>query len=175
MMRMTVGELLTRSTIWISISSYVVGTILLAAHTHRRNFDKLARLSWTVGCLALAAHFIAAFHYYHHWSQLSALHETARQTREVFGINWGGGLVINYLLLLLWIIDVSLWWLRSLDSYSRRPLAWLLSWHGFLIFIIFNATVVFKQGLQRWVGLVVCLILCLAWYSIIKRRKLNTI
>ena len=172
---MNAGELLTRSTVWIAIFSFVLGTILFAAHSKRRNFDDLVRLSWTVASLALITHFITAFHYYHHWSQLSALQETARQTNEVFGLNWGGGLVINYLLLLLWIFDVAWWWLRGLDSYRRRPLPWLLSWHGFLIFMIFNATVVFKDGLRRWLGFVLCLILCFAWYSIIKTRKLKTI
>ena len=33
--------------------------------------------------------------------------ETARQTAEVFGINWGGGLFINYTVAILWIGDVA--------------------------------------------------------------------
>jgi len=172
---MNIGELLTRGTVWISILLYALGTILFAPRSKRRNFDKLVRSSWTVASLALALHFIAAFHFHHHWSQVSALRETASQTYEVYGLNWGGGLGINYLVLLLWIFDLAWWWLKGLDSYASRPLFWLLSWHGFLIFIIFNATVVFKDGVRRWLGLVICLMLCSAWYLIIRRRRLNTI
>ena len=32
-----------------------------------------------------------------------------------------------------------------------------------LIFIIFNATVVFGDGMVRWVGLAICLLLTLTW------------
>ena len=64
------------------------------------------------------------------------------------------------------------WWLRGLDSYRRRPRLIILLWHGFLIFIIFNATVVFKDGIQRWVGLLICLLGNeLAGYISLKKQK----
>jgi hypothetical protein len=166
---MNLGEVLTRSTIWISLSCYVLGTVLFATRNH--SHDRLVRIIWTIAIIALGLHFIAAFHYYHHWSQLSAYQETARQTNDVFGLNWGGGLIINYTLLLIWMFDVGSWWHQGLLSYRRRALPWLLTWHGFLLFIIFNATVVFKDGIQRWVGLLISLILSLAWYSFITSRK----
>jgi len=123
--------------------------------------------------MALLAHFICAFQFYHAWSHASAYNETARQTSEVFGINWGGGLFINYAVAILWMTDVGWWWFAGVSAYRRR--AWLLtlSWHSFLIFIIFNATVVFKDGLARWVGLLVCLTLCLSWVSIGRQRSLS--
>src|SRR5262249_42580582 len=92
--------------------------------------------------------------------------DTARQTAAVFKINWGGGLFINYALVLVWIADVAWWWVSGVNSYRRRPWLLMLIWHGVLIFIIFNATVVFKDGLTRWVGLVVCLSLLLSWVSL---------
>ncbi|HJS24184.1 MAG TPA: hypothetical protein VJ751_07510 [Pyrinomonadaceae bacterium] len=64
---------------------------------------------------------------------------------------------------MLWFADVTWWWLAGLSSYRRRPWLLTLLWHGFLLFIIFNATVVFKEGLTRWVGLLVCLTLGLSW------------
>jgi hypothetical protein len=36
-------------------------------------------------------------------------------------------------------------------------------WHAFLIFMIFNATVVFGTGVLRIAGLVLCVFLCLLW------------
>jgi hypothetical protein len=168
---MSSGELLTRSTVWIAILAYAVGCAVFA--TSRRH-DQWTRLAWTTGCAALLAHFICAFNYYHAWSHASAYTETARQTAAVFRINWGGGLFINYAVALLWITDVAWWWFAGVISYRRRP--WLLTmiWHSFLIFIIFNATVVFKDGLTRWIGLLVCLSLCLSWFLINRQHSLST-
>ena len=164
---MSSGELLTRSTIWISILAYTTGSIIFAIARGRVDLDRRARLAWTIGCAALLAHFAAAFNFYHAWSQSSAYNETARQTAAVFGINWGGGLFINYTVALLWIADVAWWWLAGLSSYRRRPWSLTLIWHSFLVFIIFNATVVFKDGPTRWIGAVICLILISSWFSVI--------
>lgn len=168
---MNSGEFLTHSTIWISIFAYAVGCLVFAT---ARDRDRWVRLAWTIGCAALVAHFISAFQFYHSWSQSSAYHETARQTAEVVGINWGGGLFINYAVAILWTSDIAWWWFAGVKSYRRRP--WLLTmlWHGFLVFIIFNATVVFKAGLTRWIGLLVCLSLCLSWFFINRQRSLST-
>jgi hypothetical protein len=168
---MNSGEFLTHSTIWISIFAYALGCVVFAT---ARDRDRWVRLAWTIGCAALVAHFISAFQFYHSWSQSSAYHETARQTAAVVGLNWAGGLFINYAVAILWTSDIAWWWFAGLKSYRRRP--WLLTmlWHGFLVFIIFNATVVFKDGLTRWIGLLVCLSLCLSWFFINRQRSLST-
>ena len=165
---MTRGELLTRATIWITILAYTIGLALFALAGTRSRWDSLARFAWTTACASLIAHFICAFQFYHAWSQESAYRETARQTEEVFGLNWGGGLLINYVLLIVWIADVAWWWLRGLNSYRRRA-AWLVGiWHGFLIFIIFNATVVFKDGLIRWLGLAIVACQFVFWLLVVR-------
>jgi hypothetical protein len=61
--------------------------------------------------------------------------------------------------LLLFVLDVGWWWRVGVDAYRRRSWAITAAWHGFMLFIIFNATVVFKTGVVRWAGLVLCLIL----------------
>ena len=162
---MNSGEFLTRGTIWVAIAAYAIGCVVFAT-ARRPNADRWARLAWTVGCAALLMHFMSAYHFFHDWSHASAYADTARQTAEVFRVNWGGGLFINYAVAALWFADVTWWWFAGLDSYRRRP--WLITilWHGFLIFILFNATVVFKDGLVRWLGLFVCVILVVSWYSI---------
>lgn len=169
---MNTGVVLTLSTIWISIVAYTIGCVAFASAG--RQFDRWARLAWTIGCAALLAHFISAFQFYHGWSHSSAYIDTARQTAEVFAINWGGGLFINYAVAILWIFDVAWWWFAGLGSYRRRPWWVVLAWHSFLIFIIFNATVVFKDGLTRWVGLLICLSLCLSWILSSRGRSLST-
>ena len=117
-------------------------------------------------CSFSLGHFICAYQFYHHWSHESAYLDTARQTDEVIGLNWGGGLFINYAFLTIWTIDVAWWWLRGLASYRTRPWPLVAAWHGFMIFILFNAMVVFKEGPTRWVGLVICMVLLLSWARI---------
>ena len=168
---MSSGEFLTRSTIWIAILAYTTGSIVFAIARGRIDFDRWARLASTAGCIALVAHFICAFDFYHAWSHESAYVETARQTAEVVNIYWGGGLFINYAVAILWLIDVAWWWIAGVDSYRRRPWLLTLMWHSFLIFIIFNATVVFKDGLTRWIGLLISLTLCLSWFSVNRQRS----
>jgi hypothetical protein len=164
------GELLTRGTIWVSLVAYTIGCVLFATGWKRPDFDRRVRLAWTIGCAALLAHFAVAFHFYHSWSHESAYVDTAHQTAEVVGVNWGGGIFINYAVATLWLSDVVWWWVAGLGSYRRRPRLMPLLWHGFLIFIIFNATVVFKDGIVRWVGLVISVVLCLSWFAVSRRR-----
>ena len=172
---MSSGELLTRSTVWIAIVAYTIGCVVFATAPRQSGADRWVRLAWTTGCAALVAHFICAFQFYHSWSHRSAYVETARQTAQVFAVNWGGGLFINYAVATLWAADVALWWFAGLSSYRRRPWWLILIWHSFLIFIIFNATVVFKDGPARWIGLLVSLTLILSWIVINRQRSLSTL
>ena len=169
---MNSGDILTRSTVWISIAAYAFGCVVFAAGKPAQR-DRWTRLAWTIGCGALIAHFVSAFHFFHAWSHASAYADTARQTEAVFGINWGGGLFINYAVAGLWAADVAWWWFAGVNSYRRRPWLLTLAWHSFLIFIIFNATVVFKDGPTRWIGLLVCLTLCLSWLAVNRQRSLS--
>ncbi len=163
-----ITELLTRGSIWFAMVAYAIGLFLFSRNNPK--WLHAARLAWTTGGIALIAHFVCAFHFYHDWSHVLAYRDTARQTNEVVGINWGGGLFINYLVLALWIMDVGWWWLSGIDSYRNRNWLWVIVWHAFLIFIIFNATVVFKDGVVRWVGLVMSLFLLVSWVRIARRE-----
>jgi hypothetical protein len=160
---MNTGEILTRVTIWITIVAFAVGFAAFALSRNRHNWDSVARVAWTAACVALLAHVAFAFNFYHGWSHDAAYRETARQTENVVGLNWGGGLYINYALIIGLVLDTIWWWVVGLEAYRHRPWPLLAAWHGFLVFIIFNATVVFKTGLVRWAGLIVCLGLCLLW------------
>lgn len=155
--KMSKGEFLTRITIWITLAGYFAATALIAVSR-----DRLARLIWTVACVSLLVHVAFAYHFYHHWSQESVFRETARQTADVTGLNWGGGIYFNYVLMAGWIIDVAWWW-RGADAYRKRP-RWITAmWQAFLIFMVFNSLVVFKTGAIRMIGIVMCLFVCSMW------------
>ena len=165
------GEFLTRSTIWISIAAYTVGYVTFTISRGKSTLDLFTRLAWTFAVVALVAHYIFAFQFYHAWSHNAAYIETARQTAEVFSVNSGFGLFINYAVAVLWVGDIGWWWLGGLDSYRRRSRELVAVWHGFLIFIIFNATAVFKHGLQRWLGIAITLCLTVCWFINSNRRR----
>ena len=170
---METGEFLTRATIWVAIVAYALGSVVFAIARGSR-WDSVTRVLWTIAVLSLVAHFICAYQFYHHWSHTSAYLDTARQTDEVIGLNWGGGLFINYAFLTIWAIDVSWWWLRGLASYRTRPWPVVAAWHGFVIFILFNAMVVFKDGATRWVGLVICVVLLLSWARLARQGLIKS-
>src|SRR5262245_34922645 len=171
---MEIAQILTKGTVWVAILAYTIGTGLFCFAQKESGWLAAARVAWTTACLALGAHFICAFHFYHGWSQEAAYLDTARQTREVIGVNWGGGIFINYAVLSGWIFDVGWWWLKGIDSYRRRSRLLVLFWHAFLIFIIFNATVVFKHGMVRWVGVAVSACLAVSWIMLAKQRWIAT-
>jgi hypothetical protein len=160
---MSRGEFLTRVTIWAALAAYLAGTVCYLLSRRRYRWDLAARLVWTFACVSLLAHVACAFHFYHGWSHDSAYRDTARQTAEVVGLNWGGGLYINYVLVAAWVADV-VWWWRGLEAYRLRPAPLVAAWQGFLLFIFFNGTVIFEAGLLRWLGLCSYLALALVWW-----------
>ena len=162
---MSQGEFLTRLTIWLALGGAALGAVLQFAFRSNARWQGLARWAWTGGCLSLLAHVACAYHFYHAWSQDSVYRETARQTAEVFNLNWGGGVYVNYAFMAVWLVDV-LWWWRGLAVYERRPRAWAWAWQSFFLFIVFNATVVFKTGVQRWLGLAMCIGLAVIWWRL---------
>ncbi len=168
------GELLTRITIWIAIGGYAVSVAIVLLRRESQLWQARARWASTAGCLALIAHTVCAFHFYHDWSQASAYGEVERQTAEVTGTAWGGGLFINYAFLAAWMADVAWWW-RGLDVHRRRHWLMTAAWHGIFIFMLFNATVVFKAGLVRWLGAGLCLGLFLLWRRSSQSKPLLTV
>jgi hypothetical protein len=169
---MTAGEILTKGTIWASIVAYLVGVIFFARSVRQAGkevpWEVVARVAYTLACASLLAHVALAFAVYHGWSHAAAYLDTARQTDAVVGIKWGGGLYINYVVLVCWTVDVLWWWRTGLESYRRRSPVLVATWHAFLIFIIFNATVVFGHGATRWLRLAVCVFWALAACSVSK-------
>ena len=100
---------------------------------------------WALGFALFVCHIVAAFHLAHNWS-----HERAfRQTELESG--FGEGIFVNYFFGLIWFSDV-VWLSFCPRSYARRP-SWVSGCiHGFLAFIMFNATVIFGSTAARVVG-----------------------
>jgi hypothetical protein len=149
-----VGEVLTVWTVRLAVGCYFVRLALDVT----RAGDRYARQAWTAGCLLLWLHVAAAFEFHHAWSHAAAYAQTARETAAVTGIDWGGGLYVNYAFLVLWLADTTGWWLRPGWQQNRRYY-WTVQ--GLFAFIVFNATAVF--GPAFWNGIVLLAIVWLAW------------
>jgi hypothetical protein len=149
------GEFLTRLTIWLALCAYATGAGTLLLARGRPFWLACARWAWTLGCAFFLAHVVCAFGYFHHWSHAAAYRETARQTGEMTGFHWGGGIFLNYLLAIAWLADV-LWWWFAPGSFAHRPRRLAVVWHGFFFFMVFNGTVVFGMGPVRWFGALIC-------------------
>ena len=159
------GETLTRWTVRVALLLYAATLVLRLARPQQ---GKLARWLWAIGCALFLAHVAAAFHYFHGWSHRHAYDETARQTGELVGTYWGGGLYLNYLFTLGWAADAAWWWWGGLAAYDRRPRWIVVLLHGFMFFMAFNATVVFEQGPVRWTAALVTLVVA---FLALRRRK----
>ena len=159
---------ITLNTVRIALVCYAIVVGLLLAGCRGRRWRNLLRPMWTIGCIAIVAHVVAAFHYTHHWSHDAAIDSTARETEQLIDMAFGEGLYFNYLFLLVWIADVLFWWLRP-ERYETRP-AWLAyGIHGYLFFIAFNGAVIFESGVTRIGGIVAVVIFAV----IILRRQLT--
>ncbi len=152
---MDAGELLTRWTVRIAVALYV------ATLASRPFTPRWSRLAWTCGCVAYLVHVACAFEYYHYWSHSAAFNATAKQTAETVGLDWGGGLYVNYAFTLVWLAD-AVWWWAAAPGYLARPR--LIEWtvQAFLVFIVVNATVVFATGFSRWLGIFGCVLIVAA-------------
>jgi len=150
---MTSGEWLTRITAALAFVAWFAALSLKPRPGAKVSDRGVARI-WLAGSLIMLAHTGLAFHFYHGWSHAAAVVDTARQTRELTGLNWGGGVWLNYLFAAVWLGD-ALWGLASPASHTRRPRWLAVTTHAFLMFIWFNATVVFGSWLMRLVGIAV--------------------
>src|SRR5689334_19798333 len=102
------GEQLTRWTIDGALVAYVVAVAMLLGTRGRHEEskhatpDKWARLFWALGCALLWAHIVFVFQFYHDWSHTRAFEHTARETAELVGFNFGGGIWFNYVFAAVW-------------------------------------------------------------------------
>lgn len=162
---MDYGELTTRWTVRIALLCYaLVLAGILRGDLESRRGGILLRYVWSFGCVTMLIHVACAFHFFHHWSQRDAYDHTAQTTNDVVGMNWGGGIYLNYLFTAIWAADASYWW-YGLEGYRLRARALTIALHSFFVFMIFNATVVFETGATRWVAATLCVILILLWIS----------
>lgn len=157
------GELLTRNTIRLALVWYFLALLLMIRLDPRgweaaTTVGRLARWCWTWGIICFVIHVAMAFHFYHHWSHADAF----ERTRQISGL--GEGIYFSYLFGIIWLADAVFWWL-SPARYAGRP-RWIdRSLHGFMLFMVFNGTIVFESGPVRWVSAAALALVLSAWIA----------
>jgi hypothetical protein len=156
------GDDLVRQSVRLALLYYGIAAALMLTLRPQDWFPlirraQIARGFWCAAYTAYLIHLAMSFHYYHHWSHADAVDHT----REVAGV--GEGIYVSHLFTLCWGADV-LYWLLSPAGYARRGawIGWLL--HAFMVFIIFNGTVVYETGFIRWAGLTLLATLAIFWF-----------
>ena len=160
---MEIGESITLWSVLLSVVCYFLGAALWSLAGLHPRLDATARAIWSTGCLLCLGHVLSSFHFYHSWSHRAAYQSTAQQTEELLGFSWGGGVYFNYAFTIAWLVDTIWWWVEP-ESYRKRPWLLTVALHAFLLFIVFNATVVFGEGFTRLLGLFGTFGLVILWW-----------
>gem|GEM_PF-723195 len=149
------GQQMVNLTIWISLVFYLAAVAVLFLVVDDRKQYKTYRILWSLGCIFSLIHVFCAFHFVHDWDHQAAVKHTIIETERVIGLRFEYGIYFNYLFLLVWTIDCfvkepNIWWSRLV--------------HIYMLIIIISATVVFEDGLIRYIALAVLAILALVYY-----------
>ena len=149
-------------TIWLALAAFT------AAEAGRRPaFSGRAPARWLdavslAGLALLIVHIALAYAVRHGWSHDAAVRATAAQTATVYGLDWGGGIHVNYLFALVWAIDAWQWSVSSAAAAARSPaIQWAL--RAFYGVIIVNGAIVFVPASRRLLGVAVVLALVWIW------------
>ena len=149
------------ATIWIAMLLFVAGESGRAYTPHGRKPPGWAAATFLAGCLVAIVHTIVAFDVAHDWSHADAVRDTAKLTKEMYGIDFATALYMNYLFLAVWLAD-AVWWMAFPRGYVRPALAtWAL--RAFYMVFLFNAMVVFAADWRRVLGLVIISWLARIW------------
>lgn len=109
-------------------------------------------IAWFSGAICALCHSIGALFAFHEGSHEAAFKSTAKQTEDMLGFSFGIGLYVNYLFVLIWLLDALFRFIKP-DVYSKLGAYFHWTVYGFLSFIAINGTVVFKDGWIRWLTL----------------------
>ena len=165
------ADWVVRGSAILAVIAYLFSDAVVVWPDKKRLKRPAGRTFWEVAWLLMLTHTFLAMQFAHGWSLAAAYRHTAEQTAAVTGWNWGGGLVINFLLLLLWGVDVV-----ASRLFGRPILAawrWInWAWRGTVAFLMFNATVVFGPWYWSAIFAVCVLAACVRTAVIVRVRRL---
>ncbi|MBL9172947.1 MAG: hypothetical protein JNL10_05390 [Verrucomicrobiales bacterium] len=148
---------------WMSFWLWAAGEYRMALAGPGGPSFRRARIVWSVGAVAMAVHIGIAFHWVHDWSQASAIEATAQRLRAMMNWGWGGGVVLNEILLAWWWADAAMAWIRG--PRWNRPGGYRSFRRAVFWFLWFNGAAVFASGSRRWIGGLLCAGILWIWWK----------
>ena len=149
-------------TIWIALALFVAGEVGSVSSSQRR--QSMAALLFLSGAVLCVVHMLIAMQVFHAWDHRAAVAATAIQTAQIYGVNWGGGVYVNYVFAGVWTAD-ALQRVISPASFARRSRALVWTLRAFYFLIIVNGAVIFATPGRRWMGVGVIGALLLVWFT----------
>ena len=126
---------------------------------------RTAARCWGGGAALMWLHVALAMGGRHGWSHAAAVRETARQTGDLTGLAWGGGVWVNYLFAAVWTGDA----VRRVRGGGPGRIETAVG--AFLGFVAVNGAVVFADGPARWCGAAACGAVPAAWAAGRRQRS----
>jgi hypothetical protein len=149
------------STIWAALLLFCAGETGRARARARGSSLPWAWWTYAAGALLCAIHIAISMGVAHGWSHDAAIAATARQTMAVYGLDWGGGVYVNYAFVAVWLADAWRW--RRQPLREARPDALTWATRVFFLIVILNAAVIFASGPRRLAGAVLVAWLLWLW------------
>ena len=128
--------------------------------------DRMTASLWLAGAVLALGHGIGTVATFHHGSQTLAFESTAQRTEQLLGIRFGAGLFVNYVFLIVWLVDALMAILLPV-RYRRLQRLYVYATDGFLLFIAINGAIVFQTGWSRSIGVISLIFLLML---VIQRR-----
>ena len=150
------------STIWAALLLFCSGETGRARARAGGASIPWAWWTYSAGALLCAIHIAIAMGVAHGWSHDAAIAATARQTMAIYGLNWGGGVYVNYAFVAVWLFDAWRWRQQAFRG-ARRADAVTWAIRGFFLIVVLNAAVIFATGPRRLAGAVLVAWLLWLW------------
>ncbi|MBL8830730.1 MAG: hypothetical protein JNM18_27395 [Planctomycetaceae bacterium] len=157
--------LLLFGSIYAALTLAVVAMVQHEREAAQPTHSRLARWLWTAAWFLYLVHVAVALGVVHR-GHAAAYEHTARRTAELFGIETGVGLYVNYMFTIWWTLDVYRSWRDPPPvAPSRQQIAFEIA----LAFMTVNGAVIFAQGWTRVWGVVLCAVIGGVWWRRARR------
>jgi hypothetical protein len=147
-------------TVWVSLSLFALAEI-----ARDRTVQSWPREVSAAGLALMIVHILIAMGVRHGWQHAAAVAATAQQTNQVYGVEWGWGIYVNYLFVVTWGMAVPGFRGSGVPGFGvpEVPRFWVRTARVFFLVVIANATIVFAVGWRRVLGVAIVGVLLYAW------------
>ena len=159
------ADLIVRGSIWLALACFLTAHVAFG-RSNAKVPARWAHAVYWMGASLAFAHYLAAFHWHYNWSHTRAVAVTAGQTAQVFGLDWGGGVWVNYLFLAVWLADAA--WRTTRGGVQVSAGTWVL--RGFYLIVIANGAITFAEWPMQLAGSAVVAGLVWSWRPQAPRR-----